>query len=321
MTRNRLVPCTLGAAALAAFAVGCGDTGDGDVVEPPPPPPPVTGQLIVAVLDGTMLWDWSDSPEIRRIDPRTGTTTVLGRGTGVRVSSDGSRLAYVAGQDSVMVMAPDGGERRLVGRGGSPAFSPDGGTLAWNTFDGRLLVRRLDDAEASPRELLRDPELASRWRSGRLDWSSDGDRLVYAVPGTCRDEPDPDQMWPEPCKRVEPVARLRFVSVAEGAVVRELAVGGLEIPFLRFAPDGRRLLTKWRSVGPTRVYPVDGDGHEFLGTRPVLGWASNDALLEERWDDRGFEIRSVGLDASRTVAPLARIEGRGSSAESVAVLP
>lgn len=107
--------------------------------------------------------------------------------THVSWSPDGNYLAGAvpnADGSTIVVMRPDGSERREVGPGGySPAWSPDGTRLAWTTGDALVVT----DGNLTPSELA-----VSTRSAGNLRWSPDGSLIAFDAidcPACPPDEP------------------------------------------------------------------------------------------------------------------------------------
>jgi Tol biopolymer transport system component len=171
-------------------------------------------------------------------------------------SPDGTQI--VAGFDDggtipsqIVVMEPNGSNRRTIGTGYDPAWSPDGSRLAWT--DGASLV--VTDADLVPTELDLDVRAA-----GRPMWSPDGTLLAFTgidCPECPADEPimgdPPSATW---------------IVGADGSGLRQLT-GGDYSGVVDWSPDGSTLaFIEYDLSGefPTRAYmlPVAGGERTYL---------------------------------------------------------
>ena len=186
---------------------------------PAPLPDGVHGRLIAygrIIDDGEPLSP--DNAGVFVFDLASGQRQVLGPGTWPSLSRDGSHATY-GWTDGLHVVTLANEENQIVpgttSNDYSPRWSPDGSQLAFVRIDDLNLylvnpdgcgLRRLTD---SP-----DYELL-------LDWSADGSRLYYAVPG-------PDGL------------SLRSLELAPGAVRDEFVMDAKDLS-AAFSPDGRHI--------------------------------------------------------------------------------
>lgn len=168
---------------------------------------------------------------------------------------------------------------------GGPRVSPDGAWLAWSentAYDhGRILLRRLDQDGAEPRELA--------WRNGGRDlaWSQDGRTLYFTQPehvGSFRVFND---------LYAVSVPRGKVRRLTHGARVREVDVG----------PDGRVVAVQNHPSGPATTALVLLEGKDLHPTY-LLPPARNTVFSHPRFspDGRTVAVTVTDPDGSRTLA-------------------
>ena len=276
----------------------------------------------------------AQDPVLVSVDPfgDTTMTTLAEDLTDWSWSPDGGLLAGTARSDegtAVVVMRPDGSERREIGPGGyGPRWSPDG-RLAWTTGTGVVVT----DAALEPV----GPEIALRF-AGAPMWSPDSTRLALIAldcPACPVDEPVVgdvpqaayviDLATGEATKLTEPSyydlagwspdgthlsmsevdlsgerpAQAFILDVADGSrqmLLDRAAVHGAA----SWSPDGTRLAM----AAPAGILVATGDGSEAV----VLVGAATDAFLGDvRWSPGGDWLAytsAVGGDVTVWIAAL-----------------
>ena len=129
----------------------------------------LTTSLYVVAPDGTGL---------RRLLPRHRLTSTSADASPTEPawSPDGSRLAYDAGNERIIVQDIAGGHRSEIARGDAPAWSPDGKLIAFQ-YDSALWVTRVDGRH-HPRRLTSG---GGNPGGGSPSWSPDSRHLVFEV--------------------------------------------------------------------------------------------------------------------------------------------
>ncbi|GAA2060409.1 S41 family peptidase [Streptomyces albiaxialis] len=225
-----------------------------------------TGRASAVCVRGSLYW----------LTHRDGPARAIADEPGVRVRlpemlGDTGRIAYVTdadGEDAIEIAdlprasAPRPPLRLASGRLGRAlelVSSPDGGTLAVASHDGRLLLVRVPDPEASPGTPdAPDPDVTELIRSLNgpvhdLAFSPDSRWLAWAHPGVGRS-----------------LSQIKIAKVAEAATILDVTDGRFEDEQPVFTRDGRFLaFLSWRGFDP--VYDVHtGDLSFPLGCRPYL---------------------------------------------------
>jgi hypothetical protein len=225
---------------------------------PSPLPEGVHGRLIAygrIIDDGDRL-----SPENAGVfvfNLASGQRQVLGPGTWPSLSRDGSRAAY-GWDDGLHVVTLANGENQIVPgtttNDYSPRWSPDGLQLAFVRVDDlNLYLVNLDGSGL--RRLTDDPDYELL-----LDWSAEGSRLYYAVPG-------PDGL------------SLRSLELASGAVRDEFVVDGKGLS-AAFSPDGRHIAFVGRVPGAMGygLYLAQANGSDRRLIAQLDDWGLSDPV-------------------------------------------
>ncbi|HEY4665718.1 MAG TPA: hypothetical protein VIH26_00310, partial [Anaerolineales bacterium] len=197
------------------------------IEDPAPLPEGLAGKVIAygrVVNDGERL-----SPEnagVFLFDLVGGERQVLGPGTWPSLSRDGSHATY-GWTDGLHVVSLANRENQIVPRTTtndySPRWSPDGSKLAFVRIDDLNLYLVNPDGSGL-RRLTDDPDYELL-----LDWSADGSRLYYAVPG-------PDGLSLRSLELATGVARDEFVVDAKG-LSAALSPDGRLIAFVGRVPS------------------------------------------------------------------------------------
>jgi Tol biopolymer transport system component len=208
------------------------------------------------------------APELRqlhsaRIDPDEGRltspfvplfpATAASRAGIMAWSPDGSRMAYMEGNDLVVRSLDTGAERRIRTAFASP------GTLEWSPGPDRLAIQSVDQSTGLSGIFIMDLANGStelvRSRAGTVvapRWSADGKSLFVA-------RPDSEG------RSAEDIIRLDLESGEERVVFRAEAERGPAFTGFAVHPGGRHLAVGLRgppSGGPDRVILVPVDGAE-----------------------------------------------------------
>jgi len=137
-------------------------------------------------------------------------------------NSDGTRLAVIAGTDSIIVNVNVGSIRR-AGKAGTAAvhgeWSPDGQRLAMVTQNG---VVDIVDVNGETTGRWNDVSAGSSTNDRRVAWSPEGDRLASNAPH--------DDVWV-------------VQNTHDGSVVCRFNVLDTVVPEIRWSPTGTHLLT------------------------------------------------------------------------------
>jgi dipeptidyl aminopeptidase/acylaminoacyl peptidase len=211
-----------------------------------------------------------------------------------RISSDGSRIAWIAGETErgtaksvshLWLMDASGDNQRQLTQGGSstsdPVWSPDDSAIAFVSNRGKgvaICVLPLDGGEA--RSITTHTQ-----KPTALAWSPDGASLAYTVPV---DPENPDEMEREPDlpPAVRVIRRLDYKQDNRGylndvrhqVMVVDVATGERrqvsnhlkDHSFPQWSPDGSRIAAKVSDLNGMRsvlaLFPVDG------GEPITVGW-------------------------------------------------
>lgn len=252
---------------------------------------------LMLVTDGAIAFHCNgcDGSGLFRVEPEGSDAVRIGddRLTDLSWSPDGTRLAAAfleseTGPSSVVVMDPDGANRRTLGEGYAPGWSPDGTRLAWSAGGEALVVT---DANLRPDRV----EVATRG-VGNPRWSPDGTRIAYGAidcPACPADEPimgdPPSAVW-----TIRP----------DGSDLRQVT-GGDYSGLGDWSPDGEHLLVLLHDLSgayPTRTYtlPATGGDRTFLQGGGLVVAAS--------WSPDGTRMAFIGEDG------LMVADGEGSNA-------
>ena len=241
---------------------------------------------------------------------------------GLAFSRDGTSLAFVRGGDEeypyeedlpnpsaafsapaqqIFVVAAEGGSPNLIGRGHSPTFSPDGGRLAFTRRGELWLWTRGGEAR----------QLAGvTGEIGRLSWSPDGTRLLFA-----------ESRGEHSYVAIFEGDRLRYLDPGLGQSVEPIfSPDGREVAFIRFmsppagaaAEDGRfwsiRIVDLATGRARTLWAAPAGPGSRYAGTRSRNLFWSRDGRILFPWEKTGW-LHVYALDASRGGEPRALTAG------------
>ena len=261
------------------------------------------GTWLMLVADGALAFrcdGCGDAPGLYRALPDGSALTRIGdeQLSDWAWSPDGTRLAAVlreseSGPSSIVVMAPDGGDRRALGEGYTrPTWSPDGSRLAWS--DGEAMV--VTDADLRPTRI----DLETRG-PGHVHWSPEGSRLAYTAID-CPACPEDEPIMGDPPRGIWTIG-------IDGADLRQVT-GGDYSGLGGWSPDASRLgvvLTDLSGEFPTRAYTIPAAGGErtfLLDGAAVFGAPA--------WSPDGTQMAFV-TDEGLVVA-----DGEGGNARVVA---
>ena len=211
-----------------------------------------SGDLVHAI-DNTTGPEYTGGKEVRSLAwvDRNGTVTEIdaqavsfGRFAGImRISPDGRYLAAGVNNDDQfgariwIYNLIEGSRTRLTFDSPinfRPVWSPDGERVAFSSVRGgppNIYVKRVDGTGES--ELLN----ASRSQQVALDWTPDGESLLYMQNTTLQN------------------TELLLYTPDSGKAARRLRVpDGLEIDTPRISPDGRWMAYVAKSTGPSEIY-------------------------------------------------------------------
>jgi Tol biopolymer transport system component len=216
----------------------------------------------------------------------------------VRISPDGTRVAYAVGSNSnshddiwLLDIARNASTRFTFGSGSNlaPVWSPDGSEIVFaSNRDGtyNLYRKPVDGAKAE------QPLLRTNVDKRPFDWSRDGRFLVYAEV----QKSGIGQPWALPM-RGEPTP----ISLSDTT--------SDEIRF-EFSPDGRRIAYQSYETGQYEIYVRDFNGSGNSATTGGKWMISKDGGFNPRWRADGKQIvytslnqttvMSLSVDTSRT---------------------
>ncbi|MEV0713444.1 hypothetical protein [Asanoa sp. NPDC050611] len=203
IVRSAAVACVLAVAGVFTWQLGLPATqGNTPAVAPPsavdlpsvspsptatPSSPPSSTPAAVGSIVGLPGWlYYADADRLVRLT-RSGTQTVLSAGAyNANVSPDGTSVAFIDGDQHVVVADRDGHDKRTVLRdsidaGFEPAWSPDSQRLlvAKSAGDGGRTMGVVNVASGAFTALAHQPD------GMHFLWSAGGHRLGYAT-GECR---------------------------------------------------------------------------------------------------------------------------------------